>query len=95
MANQQVTTAEKIEVTENPAVKISIIPRFCKGCEICVKLCPTQVLAMEMFLVKVVDIDKCNACMFCELRCPDFAIFIDKKIVDKKTTEEQEIPKGE
>jgi 2-oxoglutarate ferredoxin oxidoreductase subunit delta len=100
MANVQVTTAEKIEATENPEVKISIIPRFCKGCEICVKLCPTQVLAMEMFLVKVVDIDKCNACMLCELRCPDFAIFVDKKIVDKKTvdkktTEEQEIPKGE
>ncbi|OGP80622.1 MAG: hypothetical protein A2Z13_04600 [Deltaproteobacteria bacterium RBG_16_64_85] len=100
MANVQATTAEKIETTENPEVKISIIPRYCKGCEICVKLCPTLVLGMEMFLVKVIDIDKCNACMLCELRCPDFAIFIDKKIidkkiVDKKTTEEQEIPKGE
>lgn len=79
MADAQGQTAEKIEATENQKVKISIIPRFCKGCEICVKLCPTQVLGMEMFLVKVVDIDKCNACMACELRCPDFAIFIDKK----------------
>ncbi len=90
MANVQVTTAEKIEATENPKVKISIIPRFCKGCEICVKLCPTQVLAMERFLVKVVDIDKCTVCMLCELRCPDFAIF-----VDKKATEKSEAPKGE
>jgi 2-oxoglutarate ferredoxin oxidoreductase subunit delta len=89
MANVQVT-AEKIEATENSKVKISIIPRFCKGCEICVKLCPTQVLAMERFLVKVVDIDKCTVCMLCELRCPDFAIF-----VDKKATEKQEVPKGE
>jgi 2-oxoglutarate ferredoxin oxidoreductase subunit delta len=95
MANVQATTAEKIETTENPEVKISIIPRYCKGCEICVKLCPTLVLGMEMFLVKVVDIDKCNACMLCELRCPDFAIFIDKKTVAKKKTEEPEIPKGE
>lgn len=79
MANVQGQAAEKIEATENQKVKISIIPRFCKGCEICVKLCPTQVLGMEMFLVKVVDIDKCNVCMACELRCPDFAIFIDKK----------------
>ena len=79
MANAQGQTAEKIEATENQKVKISIIPRFCKGCEICVKLCPTQVLGMDMFLVKVVDIDKCNACMACELRCPDFAIFIEKK----------------
>jgi len=89
------TAVEKIEATENEEVKISIIPRFCKGCEICVKLCPTKVLGMEMFLVKVVNIDACNACMLCELRCPDFAIFIDKKIVDKKSTEKQEIPKGE
>ena len=77
MAKEQ--AAEKFEATESPEVKISIIPRYCKGCEICVKLCPTQVLGMEMFLVKVVDIDKCNVCMACELRCPDFAIFIDKK----------------
>ena len=70
---------ETIEATENQKVKISIIPRYCKGCEICVKLCPTQVLGMEMFLVKVVDVDKCTACMACELRCPDFAIFVDKK----------------
>ena len=89
------TAVEMIEATENEKVKISIIPRFCKGCEICVKLCPTKVLGMEMFLVKVVDIDACNSCMLCELRCPDFAIFIDKKIVDKKITEKQEIPKGE
>ena len=75
----KVQTAEKIEATENQKVKISIIPRFCKGCEICVKLCPTQVLGMEMFKVKVVDIDKCTACSACELRCPDFAIFVDKK----------------
>jgi 2-oxoglutarate ferredoxin oxidoreductase subunit delta len=95
MAHGKETAVEKIEATENEQVKISIIPRFCKGCEICVKLCPTQVLGMEMFLVKVFDIDKCNACMLCELRCPDFAIFIDKKIVDKKSTEKKEIPKGE
>ncbi|HEU5361466.1 MAG TPA: 4Fe-4S binding protein [Candidatus Deferrimicrobiaceae bacterium] len=77
MAKEQ--AVEKIESTENQKVKISIIPRFCKGCEICVKLCPTKTLGMEMFLVKVVDIDKCTACMSCELRCPDFAIFVEKK----------------
>jgi len=70
---------EKLDVTENEKVRISIVPRFCKGCEICVKLCPTQVLGMEMFTVKVVDIDRCTICMACELRCPDFAIFVEKK----------------
>ncbi len=75
----QEAAAEKIESTENQKVKISIIPRYCKGCEICPKLCPTGVLGMEMFKVKVIDIDKCTACGACELRCPDFAIFIEKK----------------
>ena len=69
MAKEQ--AVEKIDATENSKVKISIIPRFCKGCEICVKLCPTQVLGMDVFKVKVVDIDKCTICMACELRCPD------------------------
>ncbi len=75
----KVQAVEKVETTESQKVRISIVPRYCKGCDICVKLCPTQVLGMEMFKVKVVDIDKCNACMSCELRCPDFAIFVDKK----------------
>src|SRR3972149_9560051 len=95
MTKEKEAPVEKIEATENEKVKISIIPRFCKGCEICVKLCATKVLGMEVFLVKVVDIDACNSCMLCEMRCPDFAIFIDKKKVAKETTEEQEIPKGE
>lgn len=77
MAKEQ--AAEKVEEKENPKVRISIIPRYCKGCEICVRLCPTQVLGMEMFKAKVVDIDKCIICMACELRCPDFAIFVEKK----------------
>ena len=34
MSSEQ--AVEKIEATENQKVKISIIPRFCKGCEICV-----------------------------------------------------------
>ena len=77
MAKEQ--AAEKIEATENSKVKISIIPRDCKGGEVCVRLCPTQVLGMDVFKVRVVDIDKCTICMACELRCPDFAIFVEKK----------------
>ena len=74
MANAQGQTAEKIESTENPKVKISIIPRYCKGCEICVHLCPTKTLEMKGFKVSVADIGGCNECMLCEMRCPDLAI---------------------
>ena len=77
MAKEQ--RVEKFEEWENEKVRIRIFPRYCKGCEICVKLCPVQVLGMEMFKAKVVDIDKCIICMQCEVRCPDFAICVEKK----------------
>lgn len=70
---------EKTIVSEDERVKITIVPRYCKGCEICVRLCPKSVLGMEMFKVKVVDLEKCIRCGQCELRCPDFAIFVEKK----------------
>jgi 2-oxoglutarate ferredoxin oxidoreductase subunit delta len=54
--------------------KITIIPKYCKGCEICIKMCPTQVLDLKDFKVHVVNIEACTECMLCEVRCPDFAI---------------------
>lgn len=58
--------------------EIKIHKERCKGCEICVVLCPVQVLDMQDFKVHVVDIEKCTACMQCELRCPDFAIEVTR-----------------
>lgn len=54
--------------------KITVIPRYCKGCEICVKMCPAAVLDMKDFKVRVVNLEACTECMLCEVRCPDFAI---------------------
>ena len=70
---------EKYEEWETDKVRIRIIPRYCKGCEICVQLCPVKALGMEMFKAKVVDAQKCIACTYCEMRCPDFAISVEKK----------------
>jgi 2-oxoglutarate ferredoxin oxidoreductase subunit delta len=58
--------------------KIIINEKWCKGCEICVELCPTDAIEMRDFKVAIKDEDKCIACMQCELRCPDFAIEIEK-----------------
>ena len=59
--------------------KIEVIERYCKGCSICVEFCPTKVLEMDAFLVKVARPEACIACMQCELRCPDFAIKVTKE----------------
>ncbi len=60
-------------------VMITVINAHCKGglCNICVNYCPEKVLAMGFRTVEVVDPDSCTKCMLCELRCPDFAIFVD------------------
>lgn len=66
--------------------EIHIIKEFCKGCGICVEFCPKDVLALGSdFKVNAVNIEACNGDKLCELRCPDFAIFIKKQ---KKTKEQ-------
>lgn len=53
----------------------------CKGCNICVVFCPKEVLALDTLgKVKVMQAGSCIACGQCELRCPDYAIFVDKKV---------------
>jgi 2-oxoglutarate ferredoxin oxidoreductase subunit delta len=62
---------------------IGIDEVLCKGCTICVEICPKYVLEMvdvidrwEGATVRVKDIDACIACFLCEHECPDFAILI-------------------
>jgi 2-oxoglutarate ferredoxin oxidoreductase subunit delta len=73
--------------TAKTNIEISIIKEFCKGCAICVEFCPKDVLVLGNDLkVNCINIDACNGDGLCELRCPDFAIFIKnpkKKVVKK------------
>lgn len=58
---------------------IRIYKPWCKGCKICVEFCPKDVLTMgEDDKVVVQDVDSCTKCALCEIRCPDFAIIIEK-----------------
>ncbi len=60
---------------EAPPV-IEIIVERCKGCEICVEFCPTDVLAIDNGIAVVINLDACTSCQLCDLRCPDFAITV-------------------
>jgi len=53
---------------------------WCKRCGICVEFCPKKVLALdEERGLKVIKPKECTTCRLCELRCPDFAIWVAKK----------------
>ncbi|MGB2986110.1 MAG: 4Fe-4S binding protein [Phycisphaerae bacterium] len=62
---------------------IVIDERYCKGCSICIHLCPKHVLEVSSevnsrgyYVPYVVNADGCSNCGQCVLSCPDFAIFI-------------------
>jgi indolepyruvate ferredoxin oxidoreductase beta subunit len=59
--------------------RVEVTEHWCKGraCEICVRVCPEYVLAIDAAdRVAVVRPDACTACRLCELLCPDFAIAV-------------------
>lgn len=65
---------------EDVAVDLEIVEAWCKGCDICVKLCPERCLALdEREIVKLTDPEACTGCRLCEWLCPDFAIAVHLK----------------
>ena len=73
--------------TKKPSAKknqISLMRVYCKGCGLCVDICPTGTLQLEDnneskygISVRVDAPDYCIGCKMCEHRCPDFAIFVN------------------
>jgi indolepyruvate ferredoxin oxidoreductase beta subunit len=57
--------------------RLEIESAWCKGCDICVRLCPERCLALDDSLkVIVTDPVACTGCRLCEMLCPDFAISV-------------------
>jgi len=57
--------------------EIVINREWCKGCSICVKLCPKQVLELDKAEKStVMRPEDCIVCKLCELRCPDLAVTV-------------------
>jgi len=68
------------------AREIRIDGRLCKGCQICIQVCPHDVLAKAdkvdnrgFYLPVVVNLEACTVCRMCEMECPDFAISVHEE----------------
>jgi 2-oxoglutarate ferredoxin oxidoreductase subunit delta len=71
-----------------PRGRVTIFPNWCKGCNLCVEFCPMHVLEQgKDGRVIVAHPKKCTACRWCELHCPDFAIFVQDLQAEDETTE--------
>ena len=67
---------------------VTINPERCKGCELCVRACPQEILAMSdqinakgYFYAHVVEQPRCIGCTLCALTCPDLAIEVSVNAV--------------
>jgi len=60
----------------NASEKLYINKEWCKGCGICVEFCPKDVLQLKDGKIDIKAEDRCIKCKQCEIRCPDFAIFL-------------------
>jgi 2-oxoglutarate ferredoxin oxidoreductase subunit delta len=67
-----------------PRGRVYLIPERCKGCQLCVVLCPREVLqessqinAKGYHLPEIAPgkEEECVHCEFCAVVCPEFAIF--------------------
>lgn len=65
---------------------VEIDKEKCKGCEICVKVCPVDVLEMTdevnewgYHIPRLKADDVCTGCKVCAWMCPDYAIIVFMK----------------
>jgi indolepyruvate ferredoxin oxidoreductase beta subunit len=79
-------TASESEIpSPSPGVHLEIIEAWCKGCDICVKVCPERCLVLNADQVaELTDPGACTGCRVCEWLCPDFAIRVHNGPIPKE-----------
>ena len=66
--------------------KVSFREERCKGCGLCVSVCPKKILQLDKTRLNskgyhpiyCVDQDSCIGCAFCAVQCPDSVITVEK-----------------
>jgi 2-oxoglutarate ferredoxin oxidoreductase subunit delta len=77
-------TSPKKKTTE----EIIIDDRYCKGCFLCIAVCPKKVMGRGekrsragYSMPRVENLEACISCALCEMTCPDLAL----TVVQEKT----------
>jgi 2-oxoglutarate ferredoxin oxidoreductase subunit delta len=86
--------SEEIQITTGI---VYILEDRCKGCGYCIEFCPRHVLEFSTrFNAKgyhppaVRKPDECVNCHFCEIICPEFAIYSVEAAMDPSAPQERE-----
>jgi 2-oxoglutarate ferredoxin oxidoreductase subunit delta len=69
---------------------IEVSDSYCKGCELCIGVCPQEVLSLDLshltpkgyHPVHIVR-DGCTGCAICAVICPDAAITVYREAVKR------------
>jgi len=69
------------------AGKVTVREDICKGCELCIAVCPKKIMAIDSGKLNAkgyntahcIDQEACIACAMCALMCPDSAIQVEKE----------------
>jgi len=59
---------------------------WCKGCNVCIEFCPTNVFDLIKAKAVPTRMDDCTGCMLCEIHCPDFAIKVYREYAKGRKT---------
>ncbi len=79
---------------------VTINWNWCKGCGFCVGFCPTKALTLSTeYNAKgyhppyAKSPEKCHYCMYCQMICPEFSIFVTRNDETEDETKKGVTPK--
>lgn len=73
----------KVSRPKQQTTKIILDDRFCKGCNLCVQVCPQKLFSLGekrsrggYRMPEVGHEKECSGCLLCEMTCPDLALTV-------------------
>ena len=76
---------DKAVIFEGTHSRLTVFPRLCKGCGLCIEKCPVKTLAWSdnlgvygTPLPQVTEEIGCMGCGMCQIVCPDAAISVGR-----------------